>query len=272
MDSGSDKPYSIFVNSSDGFEDCWHPFFKLFNTYWPDCTAEIFLNTETKQWRYPGLAIECTRVQSNGHRSTWSECFAEGLRQVRTPLVLYMHEDFFIERPVDGALIEDLATCMHTDETIKHIGLTHFGSVGPFTSTTDPRLWKISQRSPYRISAQAGLWRVDTLLSYLRPEENAWMFELFGTRRARRREETFLTLSRELYSPANHPVMLYTHTGIIKGQWHQGMPKLFRDHDISIDFTKRGFYKRKPWLLGKLDVVKKLVGHPRLVWRGLLGQ
>src|SRR5437899_7727180 len=116
--------------------------------------------------------MQCTQVQhrsGDARRLTWSECLARALSEIKTPLVLYMQEDYFLERPVDMPLILDLVEIMRADPGIKHIGLTHFGSEGPSQPTKDPRLWEISQRARYRISAQAALWRVETLRSYLRP-------------------------------------------------------------------------------------------------------
>lgn len=266
--------FTVLVNSSDGFEDCWNPFFTLFARYWPDFKGPILLNTETKQWSYPGLGITCSRVQRPGlsRRLTWSECLMAALDQVKTPLVLYLQEDYFFERPVESALIADLATRMLDDPEIKHIGLTHFGSMGPFEKTNDPMLWKIGAQARYRISTQAGLWRADTLRSYLRPEENGWMFEIFGTRRSRRRRDTFLTVNRDLHSPEDTPLVQYTHTGIIKGQWHPAMPELFSKHGIDINFSVRGIYSPGPALLRKATTMRRLLGHPLLLARGLLGR
>ena len=80
--------YSILVNSSDGFEDCWSPFFTLFKKYWPNCKAKIFLNTEKKNWQDSDLTIHCTRVQGQQERRlTWSECLIRALDQIDTPCV-----------------------------------------------------------------------------------------------------------------------------------------------------------------------------------------
>ena len=135
--------FSILINSSDGFEDCWQPFFTLFGRYWPNCDVPILLNTELKDWAFPGLQIQCTQVQRRSRgtkRLTWSECLAEALSQVKTPLVLYLQEDYFIERPVNFGLIDEFVELMAANSEIKHIGLTHFGSIGPFESTDDMRL------------------------------------------------------------------------------------------------------------------------------------
>lgn len=268
------SPYTIFVNSSDGFEDCWQPFFELFNQYWPGVEAPILLNTERKHWTYPGLDLRCTRVQKGdggARRLTWSECLQAGLQQVATPLVLYLQEDYFIERRVLAELIRELAVKMVENPTIRHIGLTHFGGEGPFRKTDDLRLWEIPPRARYRISAQAGLWRVEALLSYLLPWENGWMFEIFGTRRAWRRHELFLTLNRDVFNPKNTPAIQYLHTGIIKGKWHTGIQEVFSRHGIMVNFRERGFHRQRPALIRRLDLLRKIAAHPVYVAKSLFG-
>lgn len=261
---------TIIVNSSDGFEDCWTPFFTLLERYWPDCPQPILLNTGRKSWTYSALDVRCTQIEL-GHVGpmTWSECLLGALQQVTTPLVLYMQEDYFLEQPVDAALIADLARGMLVDPSIHHIGLTDFGSSGSFTPTDDPRLWRIGPHARYRISTQAGIWRVRTLASHLRSWENGWMFEIFGTLRARRRAETFLTVNRELYAGAA-AVMQYLHTGIIKGQWHPDIPPVFARHGIQVDYRARGFHRMQPALLRRLDLLCKIAMHPRYVVKSLL--
>ena len=267
------QAYSILVNSCDSYEDCWHPFFTLFAKYWPNYKGQIVLNTERKNWSFPGLNIKCARVQPDAseRKLSWSECLLRALDHIDTSLVLYLQDDYFLERPVNSALINELAELMVRDNSIKHIGLTHFGSHGPFEQTPDERLWKIGERSAYRVSAQAALWQVETLRSYLRPEENAWMFEIFGTRRARHRTETFLTVNRDLYNPKAAPIIQYMHTGIIKGKWHPKVPALFDLHEIKVDFEKRGFFKSEPKALGKIRTLTKLISSPAALWRGLWG-
>jgi hypothetical protein len=265
---------TILVNTSDHFDDCWEPFFKLFSSFWPNCPFPVWLNTERKVFEGVGLNVSCTQVQArtgNGRRLTWSECLLAALDLLTTPLVLYMQEDYFLDRPVDGDLIEQLCDLMLANPEIKHVGLTHFGSHGPFEPTADQRLWRISQRSKYRISTQAGLWRVPTLRSYLLPHENGWMFEIFGTRRAARRNECFLTLNRNLYSPGRDQAAIqYLHTGIIKGRWHPAIPRFFEQHGISVRYGERGMYKAPPLVVRKLNTAMHLLSKPYAVLRSLI--
>lgn len=268
------KYYSILVNSSDNFEDCWNPFFKLYKKYWNPSDVEVILNTEFKSgYTYQDLPIRCTmaNAETKDRRLTWSECLINALQQVPTDLVIYLQEDYFIEQPVDNELINELIAMMQANQRIKYIGLTHFGNYGPFKHwPADHRLVEVLN-TKYRISTQAGIWRKETLASYLKPEENGWMFEIFGTQRAKRRNDLFLTLNREIYNEQN-PTILYTHTGIIKGKWHKKMPALFRNHEIDIDFEKRGIYKEKPWLLRKFETGLKLIKDPILFYKGMRGR
>ena len=56
IDIANPQLFTVLVNSSDGFEDCWDPFFKLFDKYWPNCNAPIILNTEKKTYKSTGTS------------------------------------------------------------------------------------------------------------------------------------------------------------------------------------------------------------------------
>lgn len=250
---------TILVNTSDGFEDCWPPFFELFKHYWPDCPHPILLNTERKTFSYPGLDIQSSRVSAEqDRRLTWSECLLKGLEQVETPLVLYLQEDYFLDKPVDQSFVATCVKTMLASPEIAHIGLTKHGSLGPHEPSEIPALQRISRGARYRISTQAGLWRREILASYLDPDESGWMFEIYGTLRARRRDDLFLTVDVQ----TNLPPIDYVHTGIIKGQWHPDMPRLFSVHGIEMDFDRRGFYQPPSPLLRKWGVLQKLLQRP----------
>jgi hypothetical protein len=261
------KPsFTLLVNSSDGFEDCWIPFFTLLKRYWPEIDIPILLNTEKKTWSFEGLDIICTQAQKNhDNRLTWSECLIEALSQVKTELVLYMQEDYFIEKLVNYDDIKQFAIDMQNNTEIKHIGLTHFGSCAPFEAYHDDKLWKISKNSRYRISTQAGLWRKETLQSLLRPWENGWMFEIFGSVRASKKDELFLTIRRDL----SDPLITYQHTGIIKGQWSHFVKDLSDKECITIDFTHRGFYKETPAFIRRISLLFKIASNPVMAFKSL---
>jgi hypothetical protein len=262
--------FTVLVNSSDGFDDCWDPFFRLLSRYWPDCDAPILLNTENKDYRHPLLNVKATCVQASAqHRLTWSECLLRGLAQVDTPLVLYFQEDYFIRKPVQAQKIQLAAAHMIANPHVKHVALTGIGSQPPFEYyDADPNFSKIRQRAKYRISTQAALWRVDSLKSYLVPEENGWMFEIYGTWRARKRDELFLCA--DYRDASGGPAIEYLHTGIIKGQWLPGIRGDFEANGIKIDYGKRGFYQPKSTLLRKIETARRLLERPGYLLKQLL--
>ena len=121
--------YSILINTCDNFEDCWIPFFKLFTIYWPDYEGKIYLNTEYKDFSYPGLDIVCTKVcKVNGvpreTRVTWSQCLKWALEAIDTDFVLYMQEDYFLKDKVKNDIVEKYVNMMHTNAAMDCIHLT----------------------------------------------------------------------------------------------------------------------------------------------------
>lgn len=254
--------YTVLVNSCDAFEDCWLPFFQLFSRYWVTCEAKILLNTERKNWACNLVHVECTQVQGGGSELlSWSKCLIRALDQVQTPLVLYFQEDYFIHQKVRSDLIHRSVDHMIANPQVKHIGLTKHGSHGPFLKTDQDWLHLIPRNARYRISTQAGLWRVDALRSYLRPEENGWMFEIFGTWRSSRRNDIFLCADHD---PAHGgPAIDYLHTGIIKGRWLREIQNVFEANGIDIDYSRRGFYVPKHPFLHKFEVGSRIFERPK---------
>ena len=263
--------FTIFVSSSDGFEDCWHPFFTLFEKFWSNCKYPILLNTEYKDFSFKDLNIISTKAQSKilDRELSWCERFIKTLEQAKTPLILYFQEDYFLDMPVNVEFIEKVADLMLNNPEIKRVGLVTNDAIGKLSPSEYPELWEISMSARYIISTQTSLWRKDALLEYLHPEENIWMFEIFGTWRARKRKEKFLSLNRNMFVD-NNKIVSYLHTGVIKGKWHPEIPKLFKDNNIEVDFTKRGFYNLNiPTLKRKIETFRTLLSSPKLFFKAL---
>lgn len=237
------KRYSIIVNSTDSFSDCWGPFFYLFSKYWKPTPDSVILNTETKSYSDKKIKIISTKVGVGANRElSWSECLLKCLSQVDTEIVLYLQEDYFLKNYVGTRTIDDLADYMR-ENAISNIRLLECGNSGPWEPTEHPLLWKVNRKSNYLISLQAGLWRVSTLKKYLRKHETPWEFEIYGTKRIRRSREEILCVSRDLYNDETGQLVPYDRTGIIKGQWNKrAVVKLFEMHSFNMDFSKRGFF------------------------------
>jgi hypothetical protein len=229
--------------------------------YWPEIDVPVLLNTETKEFQHPTVSLRCTRVQPAGKaRLSWSECLLAALNQVQTPLVLYMQEDYFVDRRVDDALVRRAVQYLLEHPQTGQIGLTGIGAEKPYLDHATPWLQSVRPRARYRISTQAALWRVDVLRSYLRAEENGWMFEIFGTWRSWRRQDEFLVVRAHADTglwPFN-----YLHTGIVKGQWLPGIEEVFAANGIVVDHSRRGFYQPKSTLVRRWETGRTVLKRP----------
>lgn len=257
--------YCLLVSSCDSYADCWHPFFTLLSRYWQPPVPPIYLNTETQSFAFPGLTIRCPRVElSSGRRLPWGERLLRTLDQIPYEIVLYLQEDYFINDTVDVAMIDDLVNLMQSDE-ISHVSLMHIRRPG--VTTDRPYVSRMGQRAEYRISAQAGLWRKAALQSYLRRHESVWEFEWYGTRRARRKRDSFFYVNQDYDRAHGKQVVPYRATGVVHGLWARKIVEdLFAAHGIEVDFAARGFYdpendtwKQKPRLLRAVRRLRSIV-------------
>jgi len=266
------QPFTLLVNSTDNYSDCWEPFFTLLAAYWPSFTGPIILNSETKAFTHKGLNIRTSlsAQATPGRHPTWTESLLFALDQAETDIVLYVQEDYFLKGPVDGNFLADIARLME-EKSVTYIGLMDEGNAGPFTASgLDERLCTVSQEDKYRISLQACLFSKSRFKKYFRKHENPWHFEYYGNVRARRKKDAFYTLDRAVFARGKREVFPYDLTGIISRQWKREIVEdLFARHGILVDFSIRGFigetppqrrYKRNgPTLQKLISTIKSLI-------------
>ena len=237
--------YSIFINTTDKFEDAWYPFFKLFKKYWPDFEGKIYLNTEYKDFQFPGLniiAVKNCSKNNDSHQTSWSQSLIRALNSIDTDIILYMQEDYFLNGYVKNDLIVKYVLMMKT-HNICCLHLTDQNNKGPFSQSDVNDLWTIGQKNKYLISCQAALWRKNFLSKYVRYWESPWQFEKNGTKRANVLKDEFYTVSREIYKIKVNEIIPYIFTGIVQGRWNEEVIDLFKENNISVDYTKRGLLK-----------------------------
>lgn len=255
---------TVFVNTSDSFEDCWEPFFKLFKLYWPDCPYPIVLNTETKEYQYEGLNISCSKVSLGELKPLgWSECLMRALDGIETPYILYLQEDYFLEASVRKDLFSILLSELHSAD-IGAIRLLSTDAIGPFYPTNSAFTLEIDKKAKWRLSLQAGLWKKTVLRSLVRKHETPWQLESYGSYRTRRLKEKIFSVNPVEISKKGSEVFPYTPTGIVAGKWVKDIVvPLFKKHKIELDFSIRGFHlygarkkKRKAFLRRVIDRVR----------------
>lgn len=256
--------YSILVNTCDKFQDCWDPFFKLWKTYWPDCNGTIYLNTEFKDYSYPGINIipvkGCVGKTYKGKYATWSQCLKWALDKMDTDLVLYLQEDYFLTGKVNNTMVEHYLEYMMDHPEIPCIQLTTAGIPERDVYDSNEHLHYSDSTHFSYVSCQASIWRKEILLRILREHETAWNFEWWGSKRAHYWNLKFLTLNHQ-WIKDGHDCIPYIKTGVIGGKWYLPVVDLFREHDIWVDFNIRGFHEQtKP-------TIKKKIKTKISIWR-----
>ncbi|MDP3679574.1 MAG: hypothetical protein Q8R22_01920 [Flavobacterium sp.] len=243
--------YSILVNTCDNFEDCWIPFFKLFTIYWPDFEGKIYLNTEYKDFSYPGLDIVCTKVcevnkVSRTTRATWSQCLNWAMDAIDTEIVLYMQEDYFLKDNVKNDIVEKYVQMMQNNNDIDGIHLTDQAFELDRKSDKFEGLYTAISKQRYLICCQAALWKKSCLTSFIRTYESAWQFEEFGSQRAALLKPNFFGVDKNWIKLNEFEIIPYIFTGIIQGRWFEQVIPLFDKNNIEIDYSLRGFVKNAP--------------------------
>lgn len=259
-----------FVNSSDGFQDCWVPFLTSFDRYGSVLReGPVYLNTERIAYDWPGINLKatCTWPVSETKRPSWSECFIRGLHQIREPYVLYLQEDYFLKQAVDDAYIAGALDAIRRDESVGVIYLNQYGPQFKQSQRYSDSLVEILPPSRYLVCTQAAIWRKDFLLSLIRSWENGWMFEIFGSLRSRHARHKFLSIQPEIMRRS--PVFDYIYTGVIKGKWKEECESFFKQNGILVDLSKRGIYQQRGRTKSRLEVAWKLCAYPTGFLRSL---
>lgn len=258
---------TIFVNTSDNFDDCWGPFFRLFNLYWPDCPFPIVLNTETKDYQYKSLDITCSKVSAgDATRIGWSECLLRALDKIQTPYILYLQEDYFLESPVKEDRILDLLNELRAG-VAGAIRFSGSNGIGPFHPTKSSLILEVDKSAKWRLSLQAGLWKKSVLASLVRKHETPWQLESYGSIRTRWLKDKICCVNSVNNTSFDNEIFPYTPTGVVAGRWvREVVEPLFKKHEIDINFSIRGFHfagqrlkKRKAFLLRLVDRVRSLI-------------
>jgi hypothetical protein len=248
--------FSIFVNTTDNFEDCWMPFFTLFQKYWHDYEGVIYLNTEKKNFSFPGLNIRC--VKNGLTNSMWSDCLIYGLNKIDNDYLLYMQDDYFIKSDVKSGIIYDLFKLVYQNK-IDCLHLTDQSSPGPFNkNTSDNRLWEILPGAKYRISTQAAFWNKKSFVNFVDSKCTGWEFECNANTIITTQTTKIYTLNQQLFQINKNELLPYIFTGIIRGKWKKEVKELFSDNNIVIDYSKRGFYKPPNFFMRIINKIRKL--------------
>ena len=160
---------AVVVTSCDAFQECWEPFIYSVNKYWDDCPWDIYLISNYN-------SIENNRVKfiKVGEDKGWASNLKNAINQIDAEYIIYLHEDFFINKKVN------------TEEIVKHFTycknnkIDYLGLNGPFFDkfAIKETFYALSPQSKrYRLCLQSAIWNKLSFNQLLINGFNAWQFE-----------------------------------------------------------------------------------------------
>ncbi len=143
--------------------------------------------------------------------------------------LIYFHEDFFIQSPVNTQRISDLIQYVENN-SIAYLRLCP--APGPdLPHENDLNVGEISKGSEYRMSLQSAIWDKNIIKQIIVEGENPWDMEIKGTVRSNQISEKFLSV--------REPAIDYYLTAVVKGKWVYDAVQLCKRKGVSIDLSHR---------------------------------
>lgn len=184
---------SMIFCTCDSYNDTWHPFFTLLEKYWPDYNIPIFFNSESKNFSFNNLTINCPLAkQQNSKNISWSKRLLKVLKHIDSEFVLLMLDDFWLTDFVDIKQFNYCVDIMKHNNKIGFICLAADKNDKMLNDGTDSitlceyaGLYEASTKCAYRVTTQVGLWRTKYLKKLLKGYEDAWRFEYWASRRSK---------------------------------------------------------------------------------------
>lgn len=233
---------TILICSCDSYADCWEPFFKLFKKYWANCPYQIILNTESAKFEYNGLDIICLQKFS-GKVVPYGERMITHIQEIKTPFTLVMMDDFFIRDNVDEKKIQQVIEWLRND---RRAVVFSFQAIKDEMNAPSEKYNNFTKRpivGEYKYNFQAAVWKTDYLLKSWKKHETPWEWETIANFRSFVDKYDFYCLVDDRDTPINYGFS-NSGMGIYRGKWvKESVVDLFRDNEINMDFSKRGFYQ-----------------------------
>lgn len=214
---------TILVYAWDPYQPAWPVFCYGLHKYWPDCPYPlVFLTNELEA---PcGTTIKVGGVNNFYHKMVFA------LERIKTPFILFMHEDYWIKDFVCTENIEQYVSLLEN-------GLAEYIRLIPIPPPDrdfylDKRLGIINTNSEYRISFMASLWRVSTLQDLMDPSLSLWEHEKYGTRLSASYGDRFLSVKKSSYG------IDYVVTAISNKLWSSAAYEYVEREGLLVDFDK----------------------------------
>jgi len=179
------KTPTVYLAACDNYLHALKATQFLFEKFWPTAKVVVLGYTPptfklNKNWSFVSLGID-------PGVSGWSNELIKYFESIDDTHIIFNVEDCPPIKPVNITLLEKLLPYMDNPNIAK-ITLTEDLGNRPhhyFDSIDDVTIIETSQGAEYRCSTQYAIWRKEYFLKYLKPNMNAWQFEIDGSASAR---------------------------------------------------------------------------------------
>lgn len=226
--------YAVFVSSSDNYSDLWPVFFSLFKKYWPEYNGKIYLQTQKKQFVFPGLNIECTNV---GVIKDFGATLLAGLNKVTEDNILFFMIDYIFMGRVNAEKIDEYYAHFCNSQ-LDSLVLCHHRWINTKLSSLSDLQRFVPPSNKIMFSYQIAFWKKKVLKSLILPHENPWMSEWWGDARCEKMNVIMECLKGNVQKPIPYNLAGCLH----QGKWLNDAVKFIQNEDLMVDFSKRGFY------------------------------
>lgn len=173
------KDCTVLVCSCDRYEDVLRPFAVLWRRFWPDCPFGMALVTESM----PADSMVFDRIFANPVGETWCKMLVKALREIETPYVMLLCNDYYLTGKVDTARM------LKRLDDAKRVGANSLRLIpnptpkraGAVRLANEDDLYRYKPATAYCVACQAGFWRRDYLLRLAEKQQSAWEFERYGS-------------------------------------------------------------------------------------------
>lgn len=241
VEPGNLKKYcAIVVNSCDSYHDVWELFFTALKDNWPDCDLDIYLNTETKVFKFDGLKLNhFNRSTQTGSVKPWGGRLIDTLSQINKEFVITLFDDFILEKKVP---VDQL--CLNLKNMLQDPMIAVFYYLNVAGENIDDCRYigfeRVGQRNDYRLSSSPALWRRKKLIEFTGEIDSPWAWEAFGTYRTFKSRDLFYCAKKNCEN-----IFVYSHElggAIRRGKWVASVVvPLIAKYHLKIDLQRRGF-------------------------------
>jgi len=254
---------TLILMSSDGYSDCWDPFFELFHKRFPKIkNMELLLSTNSKSYSYKDLDI---KVLQHGKDISWSERLLLSLEKAKFNIILPISEDLLLRTKINEKVFLKVLDLISGVSEIDHIRLLNKGVYDTFDSEFE-YLDQISYKTKRRFTYAPGLWKKEVLKKYIVDYENPWQAEKMADFRSKIFKDGFYTISMKYVEKYGQLYDTFSSGVIYKGKCayyvepflnKEGFTKILERGIMSKEDMKR-VRKRAKWdLLRYLPSVMK---------------